>query len=450
MLARMMRTGSAASVGAIALLAFSFLAGAGCSRRLPTAASAPEASSHIKKAAPRTRSIPVSAQIESEVLVTLRPGADVRVLAAEYGASLADGEDWQVAALVPGEGESSDGLAGRLAGDPRVATAERNGLVETAETRQQVAAFDDGLGSPIACLGQAASSVLGVGAAQGVSIGSGVRIAILDTGAELGHPNLSGRIAGGWDFIDGDDVPEDTGDGVDNDQDGTVDEAIGHGTHVAGIAVLAAPSAELLIVRVLDADGVGDMLTIARAVRWASANGARVINLSLGGLVRCEALEVALREAEDQGIVCVAAAGNWGAPAPREFPASSPHVIGVAALGEGDTPAPFTSYGSFVAIAAPGVAIRSAFVGGGWALWSGTSMAAPFVSGGAALLLSIHPEWTKTLVLDRLGLTARKIDRLNPAYENGALGAGALDLGAALTFHGGNGEEEAGVVPGNP
>src|SRR5262249_57812229 len=98
------------------------------------------------------------------------------------------------------------------------------------------------------------------------------------------------------------------------------------------IVALVAPGAQLLIARVLNDDGTGNMLTVARAIRWSVANGARVINLSLGGLESCQAVTIALKEAADAGVVCVTAAGNWGGPAPEEVPATSNFTAAIAAL----------------------------------------------------------------------------------------------------------------------
>ena len=143
------------------------------------------------------------------------------------------------------------------------------------------------------------------------------------------------------------------------------------------------------------------------------------------------AIENLLAEAEQRGIVCVVSAGNWGSDSPVEFPASSTHVLAVAATDIAGQAASFTSHGSFVALCAPGVAIRSAYFGGRYALWSGTSMAAPFVSSAAALLLAMHASWDRLQVLDRLATSARPLDELNPEIA-GELGAGGLVMGAAL------------------
>ena len=192
-----------------------------------------------------------------------------------------------------------------------------------------------------------------------------------------------------------------------------------------------APDARLLIVRVLDADGRGDILSVASGIRWAMDHGARVINMSLGMMHPSTAIENLLAQAEARGIVVVTSAGNWGADSPVEFPASSAHAIAVAAVDNAGIAASFTSHGSFVGLSAPGVAICSAYYGGRYVLWSGTSMAAPFVSGAAALLLAIHPQWGRQQVADRLSASARMLDELNPDIA-GELGAGGLDAASAL------------------
>jgi subtilisin family serine protease len=409
-------------------LAFPLLAllAAGCSaQRLPLA---PDPSDPEALAAPGAAALDDGSQ--DRVVITLAEGVDASAFAADYDAALVD-EGWTVAVLSPGEGTTSDQLLSRVASDTRVRTAERESWVETAETRQRAWAFDDGYGSPTTCAYQTSTWTIGLHEAHTFSRGAGVRIAILDTGADLAHPMLAGRVTGGWDFVDGDADPSDVGDGLDNDGDGWVDEARGHGTHVAGIAVVVAPEAELLVARVLDTEGRGDMATVARAVRWAVAQGARVINLSLGGLTRSDAVQLALEEATAWGAVSVAAAGNWGSLEPEEFPGSSRYAIAVAALDPYDVLASFSSHGTYIGISAPGVDIRSAFADGQYALWSGTSMATPFVSGGAALLLAANPEWTRRQVLERLEVSARDISAVNPLHVD-YIGAGALDLGAAL------------------
>ncbi len=408
-------------------IALTLVLGAGCSaNRLPLAPESPTGTRVSHDGA-----VVASGRCKEQVVVTLGGGVDAATLATDYGATLAHGSGWRVASLLPGDSETSEALILRLVTDSRVLTAEKDAAVETAESRQQSFAFDDGYGSPQACATQPALAGLGLTLAHQFTTGGGVKVAILDTGAELAHPALAGRIAAGYDFVDDDSDPTELGNRIDEDADGIVDEALGHGTHVAGIVSLVAPGAQLLIARVLNDDGQGDMLAVARGVRWAVANGARVINLSLGGLGRSDAVQLALEEASNAGVVCVAAAGNWGSLVPEEFPATSRYAVAVAAVSADGVAAPFTSYGDYVDLCAPGVSIRSAYVNGGYALWNGTSMATPLVSGGAALVAALHSAWAPNKVVDRLLVTARGIYPLNPTYET-YLGAGALDLGAAL------------------
>jgi subtilisin family serine protease len=410
--------------GALALTLVLVLAVCSCSRQVPSAPSS-AAGQGRPTGSNSTNDLD---NTEGEVMTTLEAGVNPTAFGQEYGAQLVGTTEWGGSAYEPGGVESPESLADRMSLDPRVITSEPNAYIETPEARQQSLAFDDGVGSPQACADQPAMSSVDLYSALGVSIGSGVRVAILDTGAEPTHPALAGRIAGGWDFIGGDADPTDQPDGLDNDLDGLIDEARGHGTHVAGTVARMAPGASLLVVRVLDADGRGDILGVASGIRWAIDHGARVINMSLGMLRTSPAIENLLAEAEQRGIVVVVSAGNWGSDTPTEFPASSDHVLAIAATGVDGRAASFTSRGSFVALCAPGVAIRSAYFGGRYAMWSGTSMAAPFVSGTAALLLALHPSWNRLQTLDRLAASARPLDE----EMAGELGAGGLVTGAAL------------------
>ena len=363
------------------------LVSASCSRQLATAPEIAGAAlaghDHRSASTPSASTSQTLDDVGDQFVVALAPGADASRLAAEYGAVLLDVQQG-FAVLEPQPGEIVD-LPLLLKTDARVLATEGNQIAMVAEARQRSWAFDDGFGSAQTCTKQTAVTSLNLAAAHEVSRGGGVR--------DPSHPLFAGRIAGGWDFIDNGRDPTDVASRVDADGDGVADGAYGHGTHVAGIVVLTAPQASLLVVRVLDSEGRGDVKSVAAGIRWAVANGARVINLSLGLLQQSSAIDIALAEAQVRGVVCVASAGNWGAEYPQEYPAMSPRVISVAATDAENRPAVFTSFGETVDVCAPGVAIRSAYPGGRYLLWSGTSMAAPFVSGAAALLVGLHPDW---------------------------------------------------------
>ena len=408
----------------LATLAAAALLATSCSRQIPTGPS--HSVTVTRSTGPATSSYDEDA--DSQVMVRLASGVDAADFARDYNLTLVHRSTWGGATFRPQGGVSPDKIASRMIDDPRVITAERDQYLETAETRQESFAFDDGYGTPGNYAEQAATQSIGLDWALQVSRGANVGVAILDTGADLTHPALLGHVdlQRSWDFVSGTAVPTDVGDGLDNDGDGFVDEAWGHGTHVAGIVARTAPGARLLIVRVLDADGRGDLLNVISGIHWAIDHDAKVINMSLGMLNSSDAMQEALEEAEEHGVVCVCSAGNWGSNQPEDFPASSSHVLAVAALGAQDCAAPFTSFGIFVSISAPGVAVRSAYPLSRYWVWSGTSMSAPFVSGGAALLLSLHPDWNKTDVMNRLAWGAR------PLPAGSGLGAGALDLARAM------------------
>lgn len=366
----------------------------------------------------------------NEVVVQLATDVDGTSFAAEYGAEFVEEEDGLIL-LRPASGESCESLVLRMSLDPRVRTSERNSTIETAEGRQESVASDDAFGTIGAFQEQPAASSIRLAEAHAVSRGGGVLIAILDTGIDPRHPLLRGRLAPGWDFIDRDSDPTDVRTGRNTDRDGYQDEAFGHGTHVAGIAALTAPGARIMPVRVLDSDGRGDVVSVAAGIRWAVDHGARVLNLSLGMLHSSDAIQSLLDDAESRGVVVVCSAGNWGREDPKEYPAASSHAVAVGATHSDAVTAAFSSYGDHLAVSAPGVGVRSAYPGGGWAIWSGTSMSAPFVAGTAALLLSLHPAWNTEDVMDRIGQSARSIVPTTPE-RSGLFGAGMLDAGAAL------------------
>ncbi|ULR40939.1 S8 family serine peptidase [Thermus sp. NEB1569] len=219
--------------------------------------------------------------------------------------------------------------------------------------------------------------------AWGVSTGAGVKVAVLDTGVDATHPALRGRVAEGLDAATGEPLPVDT-----DQSQGEV-----HGTHVAALAVGegvgVAPGAVLLPVRVFSPEYVGDF-QVAQALVWAVDQGAQVINLSFGGSGYSHLLHEAVNYALERLRVVVAAAGNQGSVA-RFYPAALPGVMAVGAADGRGNPAWFSNRGGWVGVWAPGVRIYSAFPGGGYGLLSGTSMAAPTVSGIAALLKSGRP-----------------------------------------------------------
>jgi subtilisin family serine protease len=270
---------------------------------------------------------------------------------------------------------------------------------------------------------------LGAENAWGTSTGDGVDIAVVDTGVTGSHPDFAGRICSGVAYL-GSTGAAQLGQGT---TDGN-----GHGTHVAGIAAAGsgdgvgiagvAPSARLIPVRVLDAQGHGSSSDVARGITWAVDHGAEVVNLSLGG-PHSVAVDTAVAYAESHGVVVVAAAGNDGPTGAANYPAALDTPIAVASYDQGGEISWFSTAGGYVDVAAPGSGIVSTYKDGRWTYMSGTSMATPHVTGTVALLLAHEPALRPAQV--RARVTATAVDT-GPIGHDSSFGWGWLDPVAAL------------------
>lgn len=248
--------------------------------------------------------------------------------------------------------------------------------------------------------------------------GEGVRVAVLDTGISEAHPAFYGAGIMHRNFTK-DESPFDTN---------------GHGTHVAGIIagrgpmMGIAPKAELLSCKVLGNDGSGSMDAVARAIIFAVECKVHMVVMSLGAPVGSERLLLAIQAAEKADIPVVCAAGNDGGRV--SYPAAYESTIAVGAVDEEGQICEFSSRGREIDVAAPGHRIRSAWLQGGYATLSGTSMAAPFVAGALALATSQRGGV-------RLGWTARELIRqtssdVGPPGKDTDYGWGLIAPGAIL------------------
>jgi len=247
-------------------------------------------------------------------------------------------------------------------------------------------------------------------------------IAVLDTGVQLDHPDLKGRIAEGINLV-GEGDPEDD---------------VGHGTHVAGIIAATVNNGEgvaglswrgrIMPVKVLDSSGSGTTYSVAEGIIWATDHGADVINMSLGNYASAQFLHDAIRYAYDRGVVLVAASGNDNTDQPG-YPAAYPEVFAVAATDAEDNKAPYSNYGDYIDAAAPGDAIASTYPGNQYAALSGTSMASPHAAALAALIKSVNPDLTNEEVMDIMRKTAVDLgDKGRDIY----FGYGRIDVMRAL------------------
>jgi subtilisin family serine protease len=285
-----------------------------------------------------------------------------------------------------------------------------------------------GSNDPGGYVSQDAYGLVNLPTVQGHYSGTGVIVAVLDTGIDVTHPVFAGRLLGGLDVVSKDSLPQD---GPEPGDFGG--PAVGHGTHVSGVIARLAPESKILPVRVLDVDGRGSTFELAFAIDWAVKQGATVINMSLGADADTRVLAEAIAAARASGVVLVAAAGNDGISTPQ-YPAAYPGVLAISAVDGAGQKAPFSNYGaSWVDLATPGVGITSTVPVSGailYGTWSGTSMATPFAAGAAALVKQGIPALSAAEIAQRLIDTGQPLTSTDPTYT-GQLGP-LLDLGGVL------------------
>ncbi len=261
------------------------------------------------------------------------------------------------------------------------------------------------------------------GQALAPHLGAGVKVAVIDTGIDLSHPAFAGKLAprDEWiDFVGEDAYPAEVN-----------GSAYGHGTGVAGVIVQVAPNVTILPLRVLDPDGSGDLIDVTVAVVWAVAQGADVINLSLGSDTDFRTLKDVLRYAKQEGVIVVASAGNSGQES-VEYPARySAEVIGVGSVDAHDIKSSFSSWGKGLKLLAPGENILTPAPERSLASWSGTSFAAPMVTGSLALALGEakgNPDVNLDDFIKDVANASADISKQGGNASFGELGHGRLDV----------------------
>lgn len=303
------------------------------------------------------------------VIITFHqpPGASEQMLVRNLGGIVRHRYD-----LVPAvAAELPLGAVASLRSAPGVATVEEDQLVHLVD-----AELDSSWGV----------KHIGAGEVHPTNSGEGVKVAIVDTGIDYGHPDLDDNYVGGYDFVNEDTDPFD-------------DHA--HGTLVAGVVaaedndsgvVGVAPRAQLYALKVLDDTGTGLSSDVMAALDWAVAHDMDVVNMSLGINGYSLGLDTAVGNAYQAGLVLVAAAGNGETCPPTGkpvlYPARFDEVIAVAATDQSDVRACFSRTGLEVELAAPGKSVRATYPDNRYGLFSGTSSASPHVAGAAALVLA--------------------------------------------------------------
>ena len=351
---------------------------------------------------------------DSEVVVRLQAGVVPQDIEDAYDIDVTDDRLAQAGIFkFEIDDDTEPEFVKNLMGDPRVLWAELN-YVQSVPEEDGYATWGWGGKDPLGYANQWAFDQVDLAAALSRYSGAGVIVAVLDTGVARDHPMLQKRLVAGYDVVTSDADPSEPAQGL----------ARGHGTHVIGVVAKVAPEAKIMPVRVLDGNGRGNTFLVAYAVEWAANHGADVINLSLGTDYDSNVLRDVIDRAIAKGIVVVAAAGNSDSDLIR-YPAGYPGVLAVTAVDSQNRKALFANYGDWVDLAAPGVGVTSTVIGPlglGYASWSGTSMAAPFVAGAAALALDKVPGATSAEIASLLTDNGVRIDGVNLEIYAGRLG----------------------------
>jgi thermitase len=410
--------------------------------------------------ADRARALPaVGSFVPGEIIIKLAPNAPIGEINDSYDTQVRERflnqGSTDIYLLRITDGSSTENVLGEMLdeiknglpqGKPsRLVYAEPNFFAEAPEAAGRHRGFPAGDAVPTDdhySQSPYAASALNLSSAHAISKGEGTTVAVVDTGAQLGHPALKTNFNGvaRYDFVDDDNNPSEPEFAPDTDTRNN--EMVGHGTHVAGIVDLVAPKTKIMPLRVLDREGYGTVFHIAEAISFADSNGADVINLSLGmpdptllGLAPPKLLREKVEEAIRDGAVVVAAAGNYNNFVPT-YPAArgstaydDDGLLAVTSVNWKERKSDFANYGMWVDIAAPGENILSTYPVSTHAYWSGTSMAAPFLSGQATLIHSVEGSLDPAGIEVKIRCSARTISQ---DRTHTMLGAGLTNVGASL------------------
>lgn len=367
------------------------------------------------------RAQPIANRTKS-IIVTLDSSIDINTITSKYNLNKAGYIKQSNSYLLSSSnGSDINNVATSISQQPGVLVVEPNSLLTTPlSSLRQPVNFPGGdptlIGTEFfAYQSQPLVSFFELPKVQSISQGAGVKIAVIDTGIDSSHRALANNIADdGYDFVDNDNDPNDESGGP----------SYGHGTFISGLVVLVAPQAQILPLRALGPDGLGNAFDIATAIYYAVDHGAKVINLSMGTTDRPTVMSKAIVYAQSNGCIVTAAAGNSNIDSKDTFPANAGSVVGVGAVDFDGLKTGFSNYGAAVTLDAPGVELISTFPGGYYATWDGTSFATPLVSAESALLFA-NNAGNANKIVTTMSTTATKIDKLQPTYT-GKLGKGLI------------------------
>jgi subtilisin family serine protease len=402
------------------------------------------------------------------------PAASVPGIASRHGFVFAGTPNSEgVSCIRTSDSRTSDQVVTELSADPDVQHVEQDRGVLLPEgnsafqPNQPATAILNALAgqAPVSYFGgsawtsyvnQTAALLTRVADAQRIPAAGRAIVAVIDTGVDPGQPVLQASLVPGYDYVNGIagiasewgdldpataailnqltaattpvQLNQSTAAILDQSTAAILDitrvpAAFGHGTMVAGVIHLAAPTAQIMPLKVFKGDGTANLSDIVQAVYFAVDNGAQVINMSFSLTSSSLELMKALNYATAHNVICVGSVGNDGSET-LVYPAAFRNVIGVASTDNQDKRSSFSNYGPALAhIAAPGEGIVTTYPGGNYAVVSGTSFSAPFVSAGAALMLQVETDLSPAGALEAFS-NARK--------RTPDLGFGRLDLYQAI------------------
>lgn len=350
--------------------------------------------------------------VPDELLVQVLPGANGTDLAALFV---------QVGVEVIGTIPEIDTMVLRVPGGDLVSvgtTLAESGLIETVQKNYLLQASQTP-NDPL-FRDQAHFTQVDVPGAWDITVGTDeIIVAIVDTGVDTGHPDLRGRIIDGWNVFD---------------ENRNFSDVMGHGTSVAGIAAATSDNGvgvtgvtwdnPIIVVRATDSQGRASSRHIAAGILWAAGRGARVINTSFAPLWNNRVVQSAVTQVFNKGCVVVISAGNGGATTRAT---GYDEALFVGAIDRNNILAFFSNRGPFVDLVAPGIALKSTARGGDYELVTGTSFAAPLVTGVAALALSANPNLRPVTIMSAILDTAHDLGLpgTDATFAHGRLNAAA-------------------------
>jgi subtilisin family serine protease len=368
-----------------------------------------------------------SAEAFPQLIARVAPGTSGSGLAARYDVTFRDfapGRQFLLFELTPGQ--APDTVKAAMMTDPKVIWVEDNAEMGSTGPGGSKGSTQPVLGPRALHLknpnyrirNAAALTQIGWNKAEANATGRTVRIAVLDTGLGQAQTQLWDATADSYNAVEFGETAFDAPRGTDSDENGTVDQATGHGTMVAGLINMVAPKARLIIVRVADSDGMGSSWTLTKGIAFAANQGAEVANLSMGSPTRIPAVSDVLDWAtEEMGMLVVASIGNNGKRTALS-PSDISKVLCVAGVDADNRKAWFSNWRGTADACAPSIDLLAPWWSGGSCRWEGTSLAAPLVAGCLAdALRKTTPQLPGDLI-DEVNRTGTDIDALNPNFRH--------------------------------